>query len=106
MANEVAAMRFLVLMEARDTLIEEKIPRLRRDVQTAIQRITAAGKLQAGGMLVGRRKGFMVLEADSPSEILELLGGEIVDNMNADVHPFVTFEELGQFFAAHPWQSD
>jgi muconolactone delta-isomerase len=95
-------MLFLVLAEARDTLVGDAVPKLRADVGKAIQRIQASGKLKAGGIMGGRRKGFFLLEADSTKEILELLGSEIIDNMNADVHPVVSFEDLAEFFKTHP----
>lgn len=100
--SEVSEMLFLVIGEARDTLVGDAVPRLRKDIATAVKRMTASGKLQAGGILGGRRKGFFLLEAETSRELLELLGGEIIDNMNCDVYPVVSFEDLGKFFAEHP----
>lgn len=96
-------MQFLVLAEARDSIVGDAVPKLRKSVEIATKRVMASGKMLTGGILVGRRMAYMVIEAESPYEILELLGGEIIDNMNAQVQPIVSFEELGQFFAKHPW---
>jgi hypothetical protein len=45
---------------------------------------------------------FLLLEVDSSEELLELLGNEIIDNMQVQVHPVVSFESIGKFFAQHP----
>ena len=95
-------MQFLVIAEARDTIVGDAVRRLRQDVATAIQRIQASGKLRAGGILGGRRMPFLLLEVDSSEELLELLGNEIIDNMQVQVHPVVSFESIGKFFAQHP----
>jgi muconolactone delta-isomerase len=98
----VIEMQFLVIAEARDTIVGDDVRRLRKDVATAIQRIQDSGKLQAGGVLAGRRRPFLLLEADSADELLELLGSEMIDNFNCDVHPVVSFDVLKKFFAEHP----
>jgi muconolactone delta-isomerase len=95
-------MQFLVIAEARDSIVGDAVKQLRADVATAIQRITASGKLLAGGILGGRRMAFLLLELDSTDEILELLGSELIDNMQCNVYPVVSFERIGQFFKEHP----
>ena len=95
-------MQFLVIAEARDTIVGDAVPRLRQVVATAIQRIQASGKLLAGGVLAGRRMPFLLLEVDSSEELMGLLGSEMIDNFNCDVRPVVSFEALARFFAEHP----
>ena len=95
-------MQFLVIAEVRDTIVGDAVGRLRQDVGKAIQRITASGKLRAGGVLAGRRAPFFLLEVDSSEELMELLGSELIDHANCDVHPVLSFESLGKFFAEHP----
>ena len=96
-------MQFLVLGEARDSIVgKEMVRNLRADVATAVQRIAASGKMQAGGILAGQRKGFWLLEADSSEELMALLGGELIDNMRMEITPVLAFESLGKFFAEHP----
>jgi hypothetical protein len=97
-------MLFLVLAEARDTLVGEAVPKLRADVATAMERIGKSGKMQAGGIMGGRRMAFCLLEVATAAELLELLGTEIIDNMQVETHPIISFEELGAFFAQHPWK--
>jgi hypothetical protein len=96
-------MQFLVIAEARDTIVgDAAVRRLREDVGRAIGRITASGKLRAGGVLAGRRMPFLLLEVDSAEELMALLGSELIDNMQCDVYPVAPFEYLQQFFADHP----
>jgi muconolactone delta-isomerase len=95
-------MLFLVIAEARETIVGDAVRRLREDVGKAMKRITASGKLRAGGVLVGRRMPFLLLEVDSAEELMELLGSEMIDNMHCDVYPVASLEFLGKFFAEHP----
>jgi len=95
-------MLFLVIAEARDSIVGDLVPMLRADVGKAVKRIGESGKLQTGGVCAGRRKLFFLLEMESAAEILELLGGELIDNANVSVDPVLSFEELGKFFAKHP----
>jgi muconolactone delta-isomerase len=95
-------MRFLVLAEVRDTIVGDAVRKLREDVATAIGRIQASGKLVEGGILGGKRMAFLLLDADDTGELLELLGSEMIDNMECDVYPVTSFETLGKFFAEHP----
>jgi muconolactone delta-isomerase len=94
-------MQFLVIAEARDTIVGDAVRRLRQDVGKAVERITASGKLRAGGVLAGRRMPFFLLEVDSSEDLMELLGSELIDNMNCNVYPVASFEFLGRFFREH-----
>jgi hypothetical protein len=95
-------MQFLVIAEARDTIVGDDVRRLRKEVGVAIQRIQASGKMTAGGVLGGRRMPFMLLEVESTEELMELLGNEMIDNLQCEVYPVASFESLGKFFAEHP----
>jgi muconolactone delta-isomerase len=95
-------MKFLVIAEARDSIVGDAVRQLRANVATAIQRITASGKLLAGGILGGRRMAFLLLELDSADDLLELLGSELIDSMQCEVYPVISFERIGQFFQEHP----
>ncbi|MEI6501595.1 MAG: hypothetical protein WCP21_11305 [Armatimonadota bacterium] len=97
-------MLFLVTAEARDSIVGAEVPRLRAGVETAVKRISASGRMQAGGILGARRAAFFLLEIDSAEELLTLLGGEIIDNMQVESSPVVSFEDIGKFFAKHPPQ--
>lgn len=97
--SEVDGMLMLVVGEVRDSIVQERVPRLREEVARGIQRIAASGKLKAGGILGGKRAGFFLLEVEDPKDVLELLGGEIIDNMKVQIDPVVSFEDLAEYFA-------
>ncbi len=89
-------MQLLVMARARESVVGgDAVRRLREDVGKAIQRITASGKLLAGGVLVGRRIPFLLLEVDDGEELMELLGPALMDGMHCDVYPVASFESLG-----------
>jgi hypothetical protein len=43
----------------------------------------------------------MVINASNAAELQELIGLPILTNMHLEVHPLMSFEELGVFFAKH-----
>jgi hypothetical protein len=95
-------MQFLVIGEVRDTVVgAEAVRRIRENVGKTIQKAKASGKMQAGGILGGKRMPFMLIEADSSEELLELLA-DVIDDIQFDVYPVLSFETLGKFFAEHP----
>ncbi len=55
-------------------------------------------KLEAGGIFVGKRQGFMVLDAASEDEAFSLLA-ELADFCDIDVYPVASFETLGKYLA-------
>lgn len=75
---------------------------LRQRVWAAIGRIQKSGKMKAGGLLAGQRGGFFILDVNAAEEVLELLGGEILDSCTVDSHLLMSFEKLGEYFAKHP----
>lgn len=92
-------MLFLVTTEAFDTLIDDEVPKLREHVAIAIKRIQESGKMKAGGILGAKRGAFMLLEMTESKEILELLGGDILDRMHVQILPVIDFKDLQEFFA-------
>jgi hypothetical protein len=94
--------QFLVTAEARGTAVGDAGRRLRKAVGTALQRIEGSGRLLAGGVVAGRRMTFLLLELDSSDELLELLGPELMDNVQCAVCPVAPFEGLGQFLEPRP----
>ena len=57
-------------------------------------------KLQAGGVVAGKREGFMVLDVASEDEAF-LLFAELADFSDIDIHPLASFEVLGEYLAGH-----
>ena len=50
------------------------------------------------GVFCDSREGFFLLDVDSGEELLNLLGGGILDYANVETHPVMSFEKLGEFF--------
>ena len=63
-----------------------------------IKAILASGKVSASGVFCDGREGFFLLDVDSGEELLNLLGGGILDYANVETHPVMSFEKLGEFF--------
>ena len=95
-------MQFLVIAEARDTIVGDDVRWLRQGVAAAMQRIKASGKLIAGGVIAGRRMPFFLLDVADADEVTELLGSELIDSFQCNVYPINSFDFIGKFFAEHP----
>jgi hypothetical protein len=97
-------MRFHVRFSALETVIAPAdVARGRQAVGKAVARITASGKLEAGGALAPERSGFFVLkDISDPAQLYELLGGEFVDHFNIEAHPILSYEALAEIFRKDP----
>jgi len=96
-------MRFFVKFEVFETLTSESdVNRVREAAGRQIQLAQNSGKLVEGGMFGDKRGGFLVLDIDKSSDLYELLGRAILDNCHVESHPVLSFEELAEFFKAHP----
>lgn len=58
-------------------------------------------KLEASGVFVGKRQGFMVLDVASEDEAFSLLA-ELADFCEMDAYPLASFETLGKYLAGNP----
>jgi hypothetical protein len=96
-------MRFFVKFEAFETVIgEDEVKRVREALGRQVQKVQNSGKLIEGGMFADKRGGFVIVDLDKSSDMLELLGGEVLDNCSVESHPMMHFEEIAEFFKKHP----
>ena len=96
-------MQLFVTFEAFHSITSAaEVATLRQRVGAAIQRMQKSGKMKAGGIFAGQRAGFFILEVNAPEEVLELLGGELIDSGAIETHALLSFEKLGEYFAKHP----
>lgn len=72
-------------------------PEVRELVGKQIELIEKSGKLVDGGALLGVRGGYFILDVAKPAEILGLLGRAFSEYFNLDVHPVVSFKEMGEY---------
>jgi hypothetical protein len=50
-----------------------------------------------GGTLLGTKGGYFILDVAKPAEILGLLGKVFWEDFNVEVHPIVSFKEIGEY---------
>jgi hypothetical protein len=96
-------MRFFVKFEAFETVTgDDEVKRVREALGRQIQKVQNSGKLIEGGMFGDKRGGFVIVDLDKSSDMLELLGGGVLDNCRVESHPIMSFEEIAEFFKKHP----
>ena len=62
-----------------------------------IEHIEKSGKLVDGGTLLGTKGGYFILDVAKPAEILGLLGKVFWEDFNVEVHPIVSFKDIGEY---------
>src|SRR3990172_2223818 len=62
-----------------------------------LEHIEKSGKMKDGGALLGVRGGYFILDVDKPADILGLLGRVMLENFSIELHPVVSFKEIGAF---------
>jgi len=80
----------------------EQMVRLREVFGEQIAKIQASGKLESAGIYADDRGGYMIIDVNNSAELLDLLGGAMLDRCNITTHPIVTTEELGEYFKNNP----
>ncbi len=78
-------------------LSESESAAMRDLVGKQIEHIEKSGKLVDGGTLLGTRSGYFILDVAKPSDILGLLGRVFGENFNIEVHPVISFKEIGEY---------
>ncbi|HEY3321981.1 MAG TPA: hypothetical protein VGP72_16055 [Planctomycetota bacterium] len=95
-------MKMFVKAELFESIIApEAISSIREEVRQQIQRISHSGKLESGWAFADHRCVCFIVNADSPYEVMDLLGNTFVDHFRLETHPIVSLEELGKFFEEH-----
>ena len=90
-------MKYYVRWEVLDSLVEEDIAHTKGEFQRQIEKIEKSGKMTDGGVLLGIRGGYFIVEIDKPAELLHLLGPAIWDNCHVETYPVLTYGELGVY---------
>ena len=94
-------MRFLVIIKAFDTITSEQdLKRLRQMAGEKEQELAKSGKLIEGGNFVDARAGFWLLDADSATELWELVF-PAHELCHIEMHPIQSWEELKKGFKKH-----
>ena len=93
-------MKFLVTWKVFETITQAQISPQRVNVGQGLQQMLQSPKVKDGGFFTDALGAYLVLDGvDSPDEILELLGPEVLDNCYVDSHPIASAERVGELFA-------
>ncbi len=71
--------------------------KMSEDFSKQIKHIEKSGKMKDGGPLLGAKGGYFVFDLKEPGELLGLLGKVFWENFEIEVHPVLTFKEMGEY---------
>ncbi len=91
-------MLFHVTFKVHDAIVLEQDKVLRQVLGPQLQHVMESGKVQASGLLAGRRAGFVLLDINAPEELYELFGPEVYGTCEVDAQPVVPMEKAGELF--------
>ncbi len=91
-------MRYFVSWNCLGMKLSESESTVKRDlVGKQIEHIEKSGKMIDGGSLLGTKGGYFILDVAKPAEILGLLGKVFWEDFNVEVHPIVSFKDIGEY---------
>jgi hypothetical protein len=90
-------MKYYVKWEVHDTLGEADVAHMKKEVIDRLEYIEKSGKMKHGGLLIGIRGGYFILDIKEPSELLYLLGTGIFDACRVESYPVMSYKELRDF---------
>ncbi len=90
-------MKYFVKWEVFDTIAEPDMAVIKADFAKQLEHIEESGKLMDGGVLLGIRGGYFLLDIDKPPELLDLLGPVIWDNCHIESFPVVSFKDISEY---------
>lgn len=70
------------------------------EIGKQIHHIEKSGKLKDGGAILGKGGGgYFIFDIDKPGELLSLLGPVFWENFEVEIHPVVSFKEMGEYMS-------
>jgi len=90
-------MKYFVKWELFDTIAEQDMVGMKNAIAKQLEHVEKSGKLMDGGVLLGIRGGYFLLDIDKPPELLDLLGSVIWDNCHIESFPVVSFKEINEY---------
>src|SRR5512136_416782 len=94
-------MQLFVELEVFDTVIrDEDIRQVRNVFGKQMQKIIASGKMVANGFFAGKRGGYIILDANSAEEVVELLG-IMIEYFHFKVHPVMPLDKVPELFGKY-----
>jgi hypothetical protein len=93
-------MRFHVEMIARDNFDPMSAVPVQKMVFDQMDKLVKSGKVEEHGIYSDERGGFLILNAESPEELFEMIS-PLGDAMMVRSHPYVSMRTLKSFFDAY-----
>jgi hypothetical protein len=63
-----------------------------------MEHIEKSGKMVDGGAILGKGGGgYFIFNIDKPGELLGLLGRVFWENFEIEIHPVVSYKEIGEY---------
>jgi len=90
-------MKYFVKWEVFDTIAEQDMVGMKADFAKQLEHIENSRKMNDGGVLLGIRGGYFLLDIDKPAELLDLLGPVIWDNCHIESFPVVSYKEISEY---------
>ncbi len=72
--------------------------RLREVLGPQLQQVMESGKVEASGLLTGKRGGFFLINIDEPAELYDLLRPEIYGTCRVEAQPVTPVQKAGELF--------
>ena len=92
-------MKYFVTFKVFDTMTKkDEIMEMRKNIGPQIKKLKESGKMHDGAIFADVRGGYFILDVQSGTEVLDLLGEVILDHCHVETHPLLSFEELHAFF--------
>jgi hypothetical protein len=91
-------MLFHVTWEAYPTIVLDDDKRVREAVGPQLGRLMESSKVRQAGVLSGKRGGFFLVDIDSPEELVDLFGAEMLANGKMEVHAVTPLDKIGAIF--------
>ncbi len=95
-------MRVFVMAELFQTITgRDEISTARRRLAVHLEEVMRPScKVELAGVFADGRAPFFILDVDSSSELMRLLGGPLLDSFHMTTRPICTFDELGELFGS------
>lgn len=91
-------MRFLVLWQFMDSVTQETTRYMRQTFGEGMATVLQSPRVQDAGIYADAGGGYLVVNVETPEDLLAILGPEIIDNCRVESHPIVSTEAAGALY--------
>lgn len=93
-------MRFHVELTVRDNFDPMSAVQVQKMIFAQLSKLVQSGKVKEHGIYSDDRAGFLILDAESPEELFQMLS-PVLDAVTFRAHPYVSITTLKSFFDAY-----